>query len=392
MTSSKTPAALVESPWVTWPVELHHLPALLPGWLAGLAPSRSVIVADQIRGAIDRQTRERLVCIAVGTEKPSVHGNQPTGSGRPTTPRAESHRADRSTSESGAPTQPVESREPVAMAMLCLQPPGDSATLLHAATIAPESDRSQEELAAIRRILKQQVEAVGVQSGVDFVQWATDPATSSEWPQSFGFVSLGTLDYLARDFPAPAIDEPAIEKPAIEKPAIDGLAVDDVTDDSSEGPELTFRPIGDEGAKAESLAGLVEGTYQGSMDCPSLNQLRTARQILTGYRRVASFAPDLWWTAHDQDDRLVGCLLMGRHQAQGAPVLELVYMGILPHARGHRYGRQLARRAVRAARETGAARLLVAVDRENLPAVRVYERFGLKRLFSETVWARSFSS
>ena len=361
------PEANHDPAWVTWPVPLHQLPSLLPSWLAGLSPGRSVVVADQIRGAIDRETPEQLVCVAAG---PGSSGNPASTAG------ASSTRA--SSNSTSAPSGTDRASEVMAMAMLCLQPPGDTATLLHAATTGPPGNHRNEDLAAMQRVLRQRVEEICKRSSVHFVQWATDPLTSPVWPASFGFIQLGTLDYLARDFPQPSADE-APE-----------LSDEKFINATLESDQLVLRPLGQTDMGDEALAELVEITYQESLDCPPLNQLRSARQILSGYRRATSYAPDLWWIAYDRVEQAVGCLLMGRHQTKDHPVLELVYMGILPQARGRRYGRQLVRKAIRAAKETEAARLLVAVDRRNAPAVQAYEQFGLKRLFSETVWARSF--
>jgi len=55
---------------------------------------------------------------------------------------------------------------------------------------------------------------------------------------------------------------------------------------------------------------------------------------------------------------------------------ELVYLGLSPAERGRGLGARLVRLAQAAAAARGARRLLLAVDRDNAPAVRLYERTG----------------
>jgi mycothiol synthase len=55
---------------------------------------------------------------------------------------------------------------------------------------------------------------------------------------------------------------------------------------------------------------------------------------------------------------------------------ELVYLGVVPEARGRGWGRALARQALGAARAGGARELTVCVDARNEPAGRLYDEMG----------------
>jgi ribosomal protein S18 acetylase RimI-like enzyme len=58
------------------------------------------------------------------------------------------------------------------------------------------------------------------------------------------------------------------------------------------------------------------------------------------------------------------------------PVLELVYMGVMPAWRRRGVGTLLLRRALARCREVGAKEITVVVDVRNTPARRLYERFA----------------
>ena len=81
-----------------------------------------------------------------------------------------------------------------------------------------------------------------------------------------------------------------------------------------------------------------------------------------------------------------GVLLLNRSTRTDA--LELVYLGLAPGYRGRDLGDLMMRRALATASCVGARRLSLAVDRENLPALRLYQRHGLSRVCSRIALMR----
>ncbi len=126
-------------------------------------------------------------------------------------------------------------------------------------------------------------------------------------------------------------------------------------------------------AAAKSFAALVERTYAETRDCPLLNGVRPIEDVLEGYRAVGSWSPAKWFAVR-REDRDIGCLLLAAHEEH--KLWELVYMGIVPQARGQRFGLAIARQAQWTARQAGAERLVLAVDAANDPAIAAYAAAG----------------
>jgi ribosomal protein S18 acetylase RimI-like enzyme len=63
-----------------------------------------------------------------------------------------------------------------------------------------------------------------------------------------------------------------------------------------------------------------------------------------------------------------------------ADTLELVYLGLTPAARGRGLGDLMMRRALALAAADGAGRLSLAVDSDNVPALKLYYRHGMQRV------------
>jgi GNAT superfamily N-acetyltransferase len=145
--------------------------------------------------------------------------------------------------------------------------------------------------------------------------------------------------------------------------------------------KLTYAPY--DRAKHPRLINIIERTYQGTLDCPSLNGLRPVEDVVAGYHPPEQHAADLWsLVAVGGAD--VGCLLLGAHAEQGN--LEIVYVGVVPEQRGHGYGLEMVRRAQWIARSRGFARVVLAVDAANEPALRVYASAGFTAWDRRTVW------
>lgn len=108
-----------------------------------------------------------------------------------------------------------------------------------------------------------------------------------------------------------------------------------------------------------------------SLDCPELNEVRTADEILEGYRDCA---PDMsqWWIA-EYEGRSIGILILN--------TAVLAFVGVVPERRGEKLGRQLVQCACKMSPE-----LSLVVDVRNTPAVQLYLSLGFvvvgtRRLF-----------
>ncbi len=147
--------------------------------------------------------------------------------------------------------------------------------------------------------------------------------------------------------------------------------------------QLKFQPAA--GAEPQRLGALLLSTYKGSLDCPQLNGVRDSSDVLEGYREQGTFAPEQWFFVQraGQD---VGALILTMHSDSGN--WELVYMGLVPEARGSGLGREILDFAMWQASQGGAERLVLAVDETNRYAREMYERAGFVAWDYRTVYAR----
>jgi mycothiol synthase len=131
------------------------------------------------------------------------------------------------------------------------------------------------------------------------------------------------------------------------------------------------------------LEKLVAATFDGTLDCPALNELRDPNQVLEGMLDGREFRRLTTWEvlAHGRD--LLGCVFLSKHPAG---VAELAYMGLIPAARGQRLGRLLIARAIERSRTLNSNALIVAVDESNLPALKLYVTFGFSCQQQLSVW------
>lgn len=117
----------------------------------------------------------------------------------------------------------------------------------------------------------------------------------------------------------------------------------------------------------------IERSYEHTLDCPRLNGVRTAADVLAGYRATGQFDPARWLLVQAAGSD-VGCLILADHAA--ADQWELVYMGLAPEARGRGWGLAIVRHAQWLAGRAGRARLVLAVDAANAPAIAQYAAAG----------------
>jgi ribosomal protein S18 acetylase RimI-like enzyme len=128
-------------------------------------------------------------------------------------------------------------------------------------------------------------------------------------------------------------------------------------------------------------------SYEGTGDCPELNDLRTIDEILASYRAVPGCRLERWWLARE-NGTAVGVLIL--IQLEESPTWELSYLGLVPAARGRGLGTELTRNAVAEARRGAAGRMTLTVDARNGPAARVYAAQGFEEFERREVYLTVF--
>ena len=134
------------------------------------------------------------------------------------------------------------------------------------------------------------------------------------------------------------------------------------------------------------FARTIAATYRESLDCPALSGTRDMEDVIIGHKATGEFDPARWYLLCEGDQDL-GVLLLSRIARTDA--LELVYIGIVPEHRGKGAGDLLLRQALRAVVEAGHARLSLAVDAGNTPAMQLYWRHGFQNVTSKLAMLRN---
>ena len=148
------------------------------------------------------------------------------------------------------------------------------------------------------------------------------------------------------------------------------------------------------------FARAVSATYQGSLDCPRLNGRRNIEDVLEGHKAAGEFDPKLWFLLRDRRGNTTGAggaamrsagagagvVLLNRSTKSDS--LELVYLGLAPAYRGTKLSDAMMRHAINTSASIGSRRLSLAVDSNNAPALRLYQRHGMTRLCSRLALLR----
>jgi mycothiol synthase len=147
--------------------------------------------------------------------------------------------------------------------------------------------------------------------------------------------------------------------------------------------ELQFQPYSL--VLHERFARLVDGTYEDSLDCPAVNGVRCVDDVLRGYQATGCFDPERWFVVHHQGEE-IGCLVLTDYVEHST--WELIYMGLLPVARGQGWGGEIVRHAQWLCGQALRKRLVLAVDAANEPALRMYATCGFKAWDQTSVFIR----
>jgi ribosomal protein S18 acetylase RimI-like enzyme len=137
------------------------------------------------------------------------------------------------------------------------------------------------------------------------------------------------------------------------------------------------------------FAEAIVRSYEGSFDCPTLNGRRNIEDVIAGHKGTGVFDPTAWHVV-SRDGRACGVLILS--PAPHNEVVELVYLGLAPEARGQGLGDALMRLAMTETQRLERSELSLAVDARNLPALRLYYRHGLRRVASRVALLRDLRS
>jgi mycothiol synthase len=133
---------------------------------------------------------------------------------------------------------------------------------------------------------------------------------------------------------------------------------------------------------AAEFAVTLERTYEGTLDCPELNGMRSIDEIIAGHRGQGRFDPQCWWLAYD-GARPAGVALLA--EMPDAVTWELAYVGVVPEYRQRGIGRFLTLHALHALLTRPATRMTLVVDDRNAPARRLYTSLGFVETEISTV-------
>lgn len=241
--------------------------------------------------------------------------------------------------------------------MLFISRPGPRATL------GTEEHQDRERVAAVEAACQAARAAHG--HGVVLAQALPDP--SEPWAErtyrAAGWLCVGSLSYLHRPLRLED-DQPAAFPGGVEARALRG-------------------PGGADDMPA--LRDVLERSYVDSLDCPGLTGLRSIDDIIQSHQATGAFSPDRWWIAWE-DGRALGCALFNHCPSQRS--VELVYLGVVPEARGRRLGKALLTHGILGSRSLPADEVACAVDQRNAPAIALYRSVGFSEFASRTAFVR----
>jgi len=122
-------------------------------------------------------------------------------------------------------------------------------------------------------------------------------------------------------------------------------------------------------AQTPGFATTLEATYEGTLDCPELNDLLEIQDVLKSYQHFPKGEAPGWFLVMEAR-KPIGVVLLGPGTRAG--IVQLSYLGLVPSARGRGRGRDLLRFALREAASRFAECLVVSVDERNSPALQLY--------------------
>lgn len=263
---------------------------------------------------------------------------------------------------------------------------------LAAEDLPPASGSTRTSGSALDRVLRPLSQELRL-LGVTFLQASAETPEHAQRLRSVGFHHIADLELMsleAEDFAA------ALHTAAEASRAPAARRID---------PRCEWLSLERPGGESHpAFSQLLAETFVQTLDCPALADFRTAEQLARGYLESSTLDRagsrllriDGEWAAvlvvshHRPNAPPVGDST-NRQRATGEPVsgfLELSYMGVTCRWRGAGLGMRLASAAISQAERNQAARIVLAVDLKNRPAVEIYRRLGWQACLRESVWGR----
>lgn len=131
------------------------------------------------------------------------------------------------------------------------------------------------------------------------------------------------------------------------------------------------------------LCALLRRTYEETLDCPGLSDLRADEDILQGHLESGEHDPTLWFILRERGEP-AGALLLSPSRASDS--VEIVYLGLARHARGRGLARALLEHGLHAAASRRERVVSLAVDARNTPAARLYARLDFSPVRRREAW------
>lgn len=155
--------------------------------------------------------------------------------------------------------------------------------------------------------------------------------------------------------------------------------LNDATEALSRG--LAFQPASR--FSRHEIDSLVEATFEGTLDCPELDGLRSSSEVVSGFLESKAWDARLPWWILCAEGKPIGCALVNSHPQE---IFELAYVGLVPAWRGRGLGRTLVHFATQHCRTLGGSYFTTAVDSKNWPASKIYDSLGFSEIRELAVW------
>jgi mycothiol synthase len=124
-------------------------------------------------------------------------------------------------------------------------------------------------------------------------------------------------------------------------------------------------------------------TYEETLDCPELNDVRTIDEIIAGLVGQGVFCPERWWLAMAHGQPVAVALLS---EISELNAWDLSYLGVVPEARRRGIGREITTHILHYAQSSHCPKMILGVDERNQPALQLYRELGFLYVDSREVY------
>jgi GNAT superfamily N-acetyltransferase len=133
---------------------------------------------------------------------------------------------------------------------------------------------------------------------------------------------------------------------------------------------------------------VLQSTYINSLDMPELEGLRSLDDVLASHKACGRFVADRWRVGQVRGEPDASAVLL-LSEVPDRDAWEVAYLGLSPQARGRGLGRAILATALAMARPH-VAKIELAVDIRNHPALHLYTTVGLRAYDRRSVHLASF--